>query len=187
MCFVSSCSLHCYADVLLFISLKICVCVFCCINVNANSCNVFRDDCPRLFNFSLTALLSDLHGMLCDLSKLLLVSLFKWRYVCSSNALGFFLNMLFALYSILITVEKKLLLLWVKAIFSCLSNWILYLQKWIVALSCIDLLSFIRQLNVVAWVKRAMLLQLYSFILILRKIFSTHYVVCFSKQYTYVC
>lgn len=136
------------------------VCVFCCINVNANSCNVFRDDCPRLFNFSLTALLSDLHGMLCDLSKLLLVSLFKWRYVCSSNALGFFLNMLFALYSILITVEKKLLLLWVKAIFSCLSNWILYLQKWILALSCIDLPSFIRQLNVVAWVKRAMLLQL---------------------------
>jgi len=63
----------------MFLSLKIhvvCV-VFCGNNVNANCCNVLRVNGPRLFNFFLTATLSDLHGMLCELSKLLLVSLFQ--------------------------------------------------------------------------------------------------------------
>lgn len=63
----------------MFVSLKIHVVyvVVCGKNVNANCCNVLQDNCPRLFNFFLTAMLSDLHGMLCELSKLLLVSLFK--------------------------------------------------------------------------------------------------------------
>lgn len=50
---------------------------------------------PPLFDFFLTAMLSDLHGMLCELSKLPLVSL-----DCS-------LSMLFAPYSILVTAEKN--------------------------------------------------------------------------------
>lgn len=93
----------------IFVSLNIhvvCV-VFCGKDVNANCCNVLLDNCPRLFNFFLTVMLSDLHGMLCELSKLL-VSLFKLRYFCTSSTLDCILNMLFALYSPVVTVKKNL-------------------------------------------------------------------------------
>lgn len=131
----------------MFVPLKIRVVyvVFCGKNVNANCCNVLWDICPRLFNFFLTAMLSDLHGMLCERSKLLLASLFKWRCVCTSSALDCFLSMLFALNPILVTVEKNFYYFREKLIiFFPTKMTFIFTEMNPCVLSRIDLQSFIR-------------------------------------------
>lgn len=85
---VLSVAVYCfYSDISLYacITEKNVYVVFCGKDVNENCCNVLWDNCPWIFNLFLTVMLSDLHGMLCELRKFLLVSLFKWRHVCTNS------------------------------------------------------------------------------------------------------